>query len=213
MLAVHPFPNPSVPEAPAAKPSPATGATNEDDGQEANTCSSRPESVEDVGERQRRGQGKEDNTAHEQVGANVGCSTGRARGDPEDGEDGRVDCCDGPSTTKADPALSNVAAGEASLSKAGLSSRCSSSGKAAAGKSDEEVFDSREPGGPARGGGRQGQGQRHGHGRRKRARSETDEGAAPPVLSMSVEDLLGSILPRAGVPWECYRAYSELRRR
>lgn len=33
---------------------------------------------------------------------------------------------------------------------------------------------------------------------------------APPFLSV---DVLYDILPIAGVPWECYRAYAELRRR
>ena len=228
MLAVHPFSNPSKSHAPAGTPSAsATGDTNNDDG-EAEPCGSRREAmqVEEMGEHHQGGEEKEDETARERLGASVGCSNGEGqRKQPKEEEEeeeeekveqGRADCSAGSSTTKTDPAPSS-AAGEAGPSKAGRSSRCSFLGKGAAVK-PAEVLGSSESGGPAQG--EQGHGRRKGGGRgggRKRGRSgstgsERDGGRAT-AQSMSVEDLHGSILPRAGVPWECYRAYAELKRR
>lgn len=219
MLTVQPFSNSGTSPPPAAAPSRASVASSEGDGQ-AGPRSSRPATAEEMGEQHRGENEKGDKIARGRIGAGVGCPTGageRERKEDEEEEEVVVgqrsdDCSDGSSTAKADPPPSSTA-GETTLSRIGLSTKRNFSGRAPAGNA-EEVLDSGGPGGLASGA--------QGHGRRKRGGckrgrsgsggSERDGGSAP-ALSMSIEDLHASILPRAGVPWECYRAYAELKRR
>lgn len=202
MLAVRPFSSPGTPRAPAATPSPAKGDSNEGHGQ-VGSRSLRPNTVEGTGEHHQGGRNKEDNTAHERIlGPSVECFTGGGEEKNQKKEE-----------TDPPPRSS---AGEASPSQAGLSSKRYFSGKKSPVGEPEEEPDSRESGGLARAE------EQRGHGRRRRggckrgrpgsSGSERD-GRPAPALSVSVEDLYGLVLPRAGVPWECYRAYAELKRR
>eukprot|EP00752_Nemacystus_decipiens_P005527 g4999.t1 len=232
MLAVYPFSNSSASRAPAATPSAAAATEDENGGDvEADPRGSRPEAVvEKMGEHHQGGEKNEGNTVHEHVGTSRGYSKGGQRKEEEKevmvGQ-GRATCSEGLSTIKNHPSAS-TAAGEPGPSMAASLSKCSFSGKvpaaaaaAAAGKSAGNALRSREPGGR-----RPAPMEERGHdprkrvgGVRKRGRSgsteseKRDGGGFIPAPFMSAEDLHGSILPRAGVPWECYRAYAELKRR
>lgn len=220
MLAVHPFSgSTSTSEVPAATaPSPSAGDDDGDDGR-ANPWGSRPETAEEeMGEHHQGGQEKEERAAFD-FEARVGCSTGGVGGGQEEEEEedgqGRADGSDGSSMAKKAPDHPQSSApGQAILRKAGLSSKLNncSGNKTRAGRFE----DAPDSGGLARGEQKHGRRKRGGGCKRGRSGcdgSERGGGAAPPALFMSVEDLHGSILPRAGVPWECYRAYAELKRR
>lgn len=133
--------------------------------------------------------------------------------DKQEEEEGRGGAAGGvtSSTQTKDPSPSR-AASEANVSKVNMLSKVSS-GKIPT-REPEQLVDSRESGRVAPGDQRHTRQQKAGckRGRPRASGSAREKGAGGP-LSVSVGALREATLSRAGVPWECYLAYAELKRR
>lgn len=195
MLAVHPFsaaPKKSHdPTGTASPESPSSGIGRQDDARmhgETNISSSTPEMAQEM--RNIENEEKEDEGGgQERLTDDAGSSAGKnARPVPPRAEPSSIDS-GVPLTGEPQHLLDPVAFGEAA--RTGQGGGCRKVPTVA----------------------REGR-QRTGCKRSRPAKGRGERVMRPaPTLSVSVSTLHEKVLSRAGVPWECYRAYAELKRR